>query len=140
MVNYKYALEGYNLYWGDKETTFNTHSNTTTNTNTDNFYWFPCEHQNKIAVKRVRKRYHRHISGYVDEGSTGHEGYEPLMITLEGPMWNLDMLYFLCKHADNSGASAPYTHDTITSDARLHDCTFPIFGRQQNDGADVLKL
>lgn len=142
MVNYKYALDGYNLYWSVKEGTFNTPTDSGNDTNlaADVYYWFGMEHQNNIVVRRVRKHYHRHISGNTDEGSTGHIGYEPSMITLTGPMWDLGMLYLLCKHADNAGASAPYTHDTITSDARLHDATFPIIARQQNTTADVLRL
>ena len=48
MVNYKYALDGYNLYWSVKEGTFNTPTNTTTNLATDVYYWFGMEHQNNI--------------------------------------------------------------------------------------------
>jgi len=140
MVNAKYAWDEYTLYWSKSEATYGVPSNTTTNTNSDVYYQFPMQHQNRIVVRRVFKRYHKHISGLTDEGATGHEGYEPLEITLTGPMYNLDMLFFCCKHCDNSGASAPYTHDTITTDPRVNTTSFPIIARQENSGADVLRL
>ena len=140
MVNAKYAWDNYTLYWSKSETTYGVPTNTTTNLAADVYYQFPMHHQNKIVVKRVRKKYHKHISGITDEGSTGNEGYEALEITLTGNMCNLDMLHFACKHCDNSGASSPYTHDTITSDPRLNTTSFPIIARQENSGADVLKL
>jgi len=139
-MSYKYAWDNFYIYWSSKEATFNTPTNTTTNLAADTYYWFPMAHQNKVWVRRVRRPFHQHISGYTDEGLTGHEGYEPLELTLTGPMFNLDMLYFMCKHCDTSGASAPYTHDTITTDARLMDCSFPILVRQENAGADVIRL
>ncbi len=141
MVNAKYAWDEYRLYWSKSETNYGVPTNTTTNLNTDIYYQFPMEHQNRIVVRRVYKRYHRHISGITDEGATGHEGYEPLEITLTGPMYNLDMLHFCCKHADNSGpVSDIYTHDTITTDPRVNTTSFPLIARQENSGADVLKL
>jgi len=140
MVNAKYAWDEYRLYWSKSEGTFGVPTDTTTNFAADVYYQMPNQHQNRIVVRRVRKQYHRHISGLTDEGATGVEGYEPLEITLTGPMYNMDMLLFCCKHADNSGASAPYTHDTITTDPRINTTSFPIIARQENSGADVLKL
>ena len=138
MVNAKYDWVNYTLYWSKSGSI--TPTNTTTNLAADVYYQMPMEHQNRIVVRRVRKVYHRHISGVTDEGATGHEGYEVLEITLTGPMYNLDMLFFCCKHADNSGpVSTIYTHDTITTDTRV-DAQFPIIARQVNSGADVLKL
>ncbi|MCK5644631.1 MAG: hypothetical protein KAJ19_27785 [Gammaproteobacteria bacterium] len=141
MVNAKYAWDEYRLYWSKSEAAFGVPTDTTTNLAADVYYQFPMQHQNRIVVRRVRKRYHKHISGITDEGSTGHEGYEPLEITLTGPMLNFEMLHFCCKHADYDDANDPvFEHDTITSDARLNTTSFPIIARQENSGADVLKL
>lgn len=138
MVNAKYDWVNYTLYWSKSGSI--TPTNTTTNLAADVYYQMPMEHQNRIVLRRVYKRYHRHISGLLDEGATGHEGYETPEITLTGPMYNLDLLFFCCKHADNSGpVSTIYTHDTITTDGRV-DAQFPIIARQVNSGADVLKL
>jgi len=137
----KNALDMYTLYWGDKEPIFNTPTNTTTNLDSDNYYWMPMEHQNNIFIRRPRKVYHRHISGITDEGSSGHEGYEVGEITLSGPMFNMDMLYQMCRDADNSGAATPFTHEFSTAvNDRQHDTTFPIIARQRKSGTDILLL
>ncbi len=137
----RYTLDNYTLYRGSKEATINTPTNTTTNLAADVYYYLPIRTDSKIRIRMVPKYYNSYVQGKTDWGDRGFNGNEVMMLDISGPMWNFDMLQFCCKHCDTVGASDPYTHDTITTDARLESgVTFPILARLENSGADDHKL
>lgn len=140
MSTFDYNVENHNIWFGPKESAFRT-----TAYGKDTFdaamtvYPMPMQLTRTPRIYLKRKKVVEHIPGYVDPGYAAHHGFGKGEMVLNGPMYDLSMMYFLwtaCTTADDTPSGGLYTHTYATTTARAaRPPTFPMVYKLVNDAA-----